>query len=226
MIDRAHPSRGLRQAMLALSSAFVLGLVVIAMSASRIGIIGYSAVDNLLQHASKAPCCRLGSGGSLVLPTLNAPWLGIAVGVVIAAVVVSAWQLSGAHHRRAMPAVSEEGAAAAQPDLARRAPGNPREAVIAAFADLEDSLTAVGLGRLPSEVPESYLKRALPRALRMSPARTTLLKLYAVARYSERSIDGASAERAKIAAAELGRGVRTQFVMAPPSPSDPGLQLE
>ena len=34
MTDRAHPSRQLRQAMLALSGALMLGLVVIAMSAT------------------------------------------------------------------------------------------------------------------------------------------------------------------------------------------------
>lgn len=204
MTDRAHPSRQLRQAMLALSGALMLGLVVIAMSASRIGVIGYSAVDNLLQRASPDPCCgRTGSGGALAQPGLHAPWLGIAVGALIAAVVVTAWLLSSAHHVRAMPEVSEEGAAPTQHDLARRSPGNPREAVIAAFADLEDSLTAVGLGRMPSEGPESYLKRALPRALRMSPARTTLLKLYAVARYSEHPVDDASARKAAAAATEL-----------------------
>lgn len=245
MTDR--PRHGLRrpQALFALSGAILLGLVLIAMSASRNRVISYSSVDSLLQRAptlggpwtifeptcqsdpTLAHCPRAGSVRKPSAPRpdgLGALGLGIILGGLILA--TAGWLLLVARRSRGTPELHAKEVASAYEKSVRRSPANPRETVIAAFAAVEDVLTAVGLDRLPSEGPESYLKRALPRAMRMSPSRATLLKLYAVARYSEHSIDGASAERAKIAAAELGRGVRTQFVSAPPSPSDPGLQLE
>ena len=87
-----------------------------------------------------------------------------------------------------------------------RRPSNPREAVLAAFGELEDRLAVAGVGRLPTEGPDSYLRRALPARWRSSSAKSTLVSWYAVARYSEHPIDSQSATQAVDAATELARG--------------------
>jgi hypothetical protein len=211
MTNRFHLGRGNNRALIAISAAVVLGLVVVAMSASRVGAIGYSAVDNLLQRppgSSCADCRPPGHGGTIGQSwTLNLPWLGIVLGALLILVVVTAWLLLVAPRKPVMRQATDEERASAHLDLVRRAPGTPREMVLAAFAQLEDQLTSSGLGRLPSEGANSYLTRTLPQALRISPARTILLNLYAVARYSEHPVDGESAKQAAAASSELLAGV-------------------
>jgi hypothetical protein len=85
----------------------------------------------------------------------------------------------------------------------RRRPTNPREAVLAAFADLEDHLAGVGFTREPWEAAESYLARAMPDAWREGRAARRLARLYALARFSHHPIDTTAASEAIEASREL-----------------------
>lgn len=92
---------------------------------------------------------------------------------------------------------------------ARRMPTNPREIVLAAFADVEESLTSRGIARETWEAPEGYLSRAIPDSRHSSRAGPTLARLYALARYSHHSIDTAAATQALAASIELSSRVGT-----------------
>jgi len=85
----------------------------------------------------------------------------------------------------------------------RRIPANPREMVLAAFADVEERLASRGIARDAWEAPESYLARAAAEGARAEPSASKLARLYALARYSRHPIDRSAATQAESAAAEL-----------------------
>jgi hypothetical protein len=97
---------------------------------------------------------------------------------------------------------------------ARLAPGNPREMVLAAFADVEERLTRLGITREKWEAPESYLARAVPDNTRGGSPAGKLARLYALARYSRHPIDSSVAQQAESAAAELSASISP-----PPEPT-------
>jgi hypothetical protein len=132
-------------------------------------------------------------------------WLGLALGLIL---IVGSVVLFFVTRNSRIPQNEEPEMSEALPPEPRspRRPSNPREAVLAAFGDLEASLAAAGVGRLPTEGPDSYLRRALPARWRSSSAKSTLVRWYAVARYSEHPIDSQSATQAVDAATELARG--------------------
>jgi hypothetical protein len=101
------------------------------------------------------------------------------------------------------------------PPKTRRRPVNPREAVLAAFADLEDRLTGLGFTREPWEAAEGYLARALPDAWREGRAARRLAQLYALARYSHHPINAITASQALSASSELVAALVTPEAATP-----------
>ncbi|MDA8331782.1 MAG: DUF4129 domain-containing protein [Candidatus Dormibacteraeota bacterium] len=147
-------------------------------------------------------CRQAGSSRSVSWLAL---WLGLALGVLL--IVSSAILFAVTRPSRSPQEEEPEVSDTLPPEpRSRRPPSNPREAVLAAFGDLEDRLSAAGVGRFPTEGADSYLTRALPARWRTSSARATLVRWYAVARYSEHSISSLSAAQAVDAATELARG--------------------
>ena len=123
-------------------------------------------------------------------------------GAVVAFVLVSRRRRSRA--RVAAPESFQELAAAldhAIDDL-RRDP-DPRRAVVAAYARMEQALSVFGLPRRPSEAPYEYLARA-GRAIAAEESVATLTDLFEVAKFSEHAVDEPMRERA-IAALEAVR---------------------
>ena len=200
----------------------VLALLVVVASAGRVGVVSYVA-STTLSHTSggvtfqghltpsQTPCsssvplsCRHQGGGPRRVSPI-ATWLGLAIGLML--VVGSLVLYLKTRDGQGPP--GEELEVAAMPSAtprARRRPRNPREAVLAAFGELEDRLAAAGVGRLPAEGADSYLRRALPAHWRTSSAKSTLVRWYAVARFSEHPIDSEAARQAVAAAAELAIG--------------------
>ena len=208
-----------RRRTLALPLLLVAVLAVVVVIASRVGVVSYIAPGarfpiHLPTHLGPPPLplcspsspslCRHQVGPSRSISGL-AVWLGLALGLIL---LVGSLVLY-LRTRGAEAPLGEELEVAATPSaapMARRPPSNPREAVLAAFGELEDRLAAAGVGRLPAEGADSYLRRALPAHWRTSSAKSTLVRWYAVARFSDHPIDSQTARQAVAAAAELARG--------------------
>jgi hypothetical protein len=84
-----------------------------------------------------------------------------------------------------------------------RAEPDPRRAVIAAWARLEQALASSGLPRRPAETPEEYVGRILGR-LEADPASVrTLTDLFETAKFSQHEIDEPMRESAIAALARI-----------------------
>ena len=89
----------------------------------------------------------------------------------------------------------------------RRDP-DPRRAVVAAYARMEQALTVYGLPRKPSEAPYEYLRR-VGRELEAEEPVAALTELFEVAKFSEHSVDEGMRGRAIDALTAVRREVRT-----------------
>ncbi|MET0937981.1 MAG: DUF4129 domain-containing protein, partial [Gaiellaceae bacterium] len=92
-------------------------------------------------------------------------------------------------------------------DDLRRDP-DPRRAVIAAYARMEQALTLYGFPRRPSEAPYEYLSR-VARDLEAEQPVAALTELFEVAKFSEHSVDEAMRGRAIDALTAVRAEVRT-----------------
>jgi Domain of unknown function (DUF4129) len=137
--------------------------------------------------------------------------LAIGIGGVIAAAIVFAVILERRRSRpdaltpeqlRELRAALDE----AIEDL-RRDP-DPRRAVIAAYARMEQALTVYGLPRRPAEAPYEYLHR-VGRELEAERPVTALTELFEVAKFSEHSVDETMRGRAIDALTAVRTEVRT-----------------
>jgi uncharacterized protein DUF4129 len=92
-------------------------------------------------------------------------------------------------------------------DDLRRDP-DPRKAVIAAYARMEQALTVFGLPRKPAEAPYEYLHR-VARELEAEGPVEALTELFEVAKFSEHSVDETMRGRAIDALTAVRAEVRT-----------------
>jgi hypothetical protein len=84
-----------------------------------------------------------------------------------------------------------------------RSEPDPRRAVIAAWARLEQALASSGLPRRPAETPEEYVPRILGR-LEVDPASVrTLTDLFETAKFSQHEVDETMRESAIAALARI-----------------------
>jgi Domain of unknown function (DUF4129) len=140
-----------------------------------------------LPDGPAAPAAPGAAGGGFVLP----PWLpwtvlaivlmGIAVGVLLLV------------RRRALPADerSQRSAARAAVQAAIGALDtitDPRDAVIAAYVEMQGTLAAHGVARAPTEAPREYLRRVLVASSATEREARTLTGLFEEARFSEHPI--------------------------------------
>jgi uncharacterized protein DUF4129 len=88
----------------------------------------------------------------------------------------------------------------------RRDP-DPRRAVVAAYARMEQALAVYGLPRKPAEAPYEYLRR-VGRELEAEEPVAELTELFEVAKFSERSVDENMRGRAIDALTDVRREVR------------------
>jgi len=77
-----------------------------------------------------------------------------------------------------------------------RAEADPRRAIIAAYARLEQVLAANGVGRHPAETSEEYLQRILTGLTLHSGAAERLTALYTRAKFSQHEVDATMKEEA------------------------------
>jgi uncharacterized protein DUF4129 len=139
-----------------------------------------------------APQGAAGGGGSGAKPSGYEPefavWPVLAV-AALAGLAVAGWWLAARGRRRAREPLGTTPAEALADVLAEtlddlRAEGDPRRAVIAAYARMERALAASGLPRDPAEAPEEYLRRILSDVAVTGRAATRLTSLFAWARFS------------------------------------------
>ena len=88
----------------------------------------------------------------------------------------------------------------------RRDP-DPRRAVVAAYARMEQALTVYGLARKPAEAPYEYLRR-VGRELEAEEPIAALTELFEVAKFSDHSVDEGMRGRAIDALTAVRREVR------------------
>jgi Domain of unknown function (DUF4129) len=93
-------------------------------------------------------------------------------------------------------------------DDLRRDP-DPRRAVIAAYARMEQALTLYGFPRRPSEAPYEYLHR-VARELEAEGPAASLTELFEVAKFSEHSVDETMRGRAIDALTAIRAEVRAE----------------
>jgi hypothetical protein len=141
----------------------------------------------------------------------------VVIVLVLIAIAVAAWYLSyRARRRRLEPMPEHLGPALLDlldetlDDL--RAESDPRRAVIAAYARMEQALGAYGLPRDPAEAPDEYLGRILADLDVSRRASSRLTALFAWAKFSghdvapemkEEAIAALEAVRAELRAAEI-----------------------
>jgi uncharacterized protein DUF4129 len=137
--------------------------------------------------------------------------LAVGLGAVIAAAIVVAVLVERRRRRSDVltPEQLEELAKALDEaiDDLRRDP-DPRRAVIAAYARMEQALTVYGLARRPAEAPYEYLHR-VARDLEAEQPVAALTELFEVAKFSEHSVDETMRGRAIDALTAVRREVRT-----------------
>lgn len=74
--------------------------------------------------------------------------------------------------------------------------GDPRNAIVACWLQLEDDVAAAGLPRAPSETSVEYTQRVLASASVDASATLELAELYREARFSDHPVDDAHRDRA------------------------------
>lgn len=87
---------------------------------------------------------------------------------------------------------------------------DPRAAVIACYAAMEDSLADSGVARRASDSPQDLLERAVAGGLPAAGAAAALTALFREARYSTHPMDGGHRDRAAAALAEIADGLRAR----------------
>jgi hypothetical protein len=195
-------------------SGLVMFLVVITAVVGVRQILGYERRPSDSQGADAAFPAPLKPGKAVTEPFPEAPqviWpLAIGLGMLIAGVVVMLVVLDRRRSRptdrtpeeleRLVRALDE-----AIEDL-RREP-DPRRAVVAAYARMEQALSFHGLPRRPSETPYEYLAR-VARELDAEEPVAALTDLFEEAKFSEHSVDEAMRGRAIDALVSVRREVR------------------
>ncbi len=134
------------------------------------------------------------------------PWTLLGL-LLLAVVVVVCWVLLAG---RRTPSDTTGGAnatsAAVQAALsALESTADPRSAVIAAYAAMERTLAAHGLGRSPAEAPREYLRRVLVASSATHQEATTLTASFEEARFSLHPITEQIRDRALAALTSMRR---------------------
>ena len=107
--------------------------------------------------------------------------------------------------------------AAAQAELSARAPGEPRDAVVAAWLQLEQGAAAAGVPRRPAQTPTEFTTALLTGLLPGDTERAALdelRRLYSRARFGPAPLDADAPERAAAALSALRAGLGSR--VAPP----------
>lgn len=144
------------------------------------------------------------AGAAFDLPA----WAQIAIVAIVAAggLLLIAWLLTRRRPGRASAAPADAVRAAVDASLEDlRVEPDARSAVIAAYARMESTLAALGLGRRAAEAPREYLARALVSLELSADPPRILTDLFERARFSLRRIDAPLRDEAIAALLELRR---------------------
>lgn len=132
------------------------------------------------------------------------PWT--ILGIVVLAAAAGVWLVGTGRRERVArdapdrtPAQAAVRAAMAALDTVE----DPRKAVIAAYAGMQDSLAGHGVARQPAEAPREYLRRVLATGTASEQELTTLTGLFEEARFSPHPISERVRERALVALSSL-----------------------
>ena len=137
-----------------------------------------------------------------------AVFVAVALAMVAALVVAALWlrrraQAGGTSHRQAAEPAPLAAAVAAG-STALGAAAGARQAIIACYAAMEDTLAAAGSPRRVADTPEELLRRAEGDGIIRTPAARTLTALFREARFSPHQLAGNQRQAARAALDDIG----------------------
>jgi hypothetical protein len=187
---RRSPWRGLR---------WVAGLVLLCFLLANLALPNWLGLrPGSGQGGPEAPGATLAGGGAAAGRSPTTVGAGLAAFVLL--LLALAAVVAARRRQRAGPSpvqLAGELSELVERSLAElEAERDPRRAVIAAYAGMEQALAASGLPRAPAEAPLEYLARALAE-LRVSPASAgRLTELFQRARFSRHEVGEATKREA------------------------------
>jgi len=179
------------------------------------------AVQRPLQVHTPKPRHHLRHGDNGVPAWLMDVLLGLGISLFVVAVACAAFYLWRYLARPPAPEATatyatsddEQERLAQAVDSGRRAlldGDDPRAAVIACYAAMEESLAQSGVARRASDSPQDLLERAVADGLPAAPAAAELTALFREARYSTHPMNDCHRDRAAAALAEIAEGLRSR----------------
>lgn len=194
--------------------ARAIGLAVLAgVFAFQIAVV-LAFIDDLRRHAVGANGGAGGSGGVLdpgaagaASDDLNALTIALVVVLALGALILIMalrWRVLDAP--TGLDGRDRRTAVARAVDLsldALRGEPDPRQAVIAAYAAMERSLSGAGYGRHRSEAPLEYLRRVIAAPTSVGEEVRTLTLLFQHAKFSQHTVEEAMRSRAIEALARI-----------------------
>lgn len=190
---------------------FALGAVLVAAVVVGLGGARHAAPLGGLapgRPSSGRAIAVRGGGRGFAVPSWL-PWTILAI-VVAAAIAAAAWLLLLRRARTAIDERPDRSATRAAVQAAITAidsAGDPRGAVIAAYAEMERTLAAHGIARSSAEAPREYLRRVLGASSATEREAKMLTGLFEEARFSIHPIS----ERVREAALSALRSLRARL---------------
>jgi Domain of unknown function (DUF4129) len=211
---RRSPWRGLR---------IVAGLVLLCIVLANLALpdwLGLRPGSDEADPAIPTPAAGDGvAGGGRSLAALGLEVAAFAALLLLLVTAVAARRRAGA----ASGQVAEDLSALVERSIAElRAERDPRRAVIAAYAGMEQTLAASGLPRDPAEAPLEYLARALVDLRVEERSARRLTELFQRARFSPHEIGAASKRDAIEALAAVRDQLRAAALPGPAEPDGAG----
>jgi hypothetical protein len=190
--------------MLMILALLALGIVIVLMAFTgwdrrRHPGVAPSPVVPVLPHVSGRGHAS-GTAGTAVL------WLAVVMAVVVTVVAVVALWLrrpAAAAPSRQVAAPAPLAAAVAAGSSAFGATAGAREAIIACYAAMEDTLAAAGSPRRAADTPEELLDRAIRDGVIRTQAARRLTALFREARFSPHELAGAQQQAAMASLADI-----------------------
>ena len=207
-VARRAPWRGLR---------WVAGLLLLCFLLANIALPDlFGLRPGSGQGGQDATGTTLAGGGAAAGRSPTTVGAGLVVFVLLLLVLAAA--VAARRHQRAgsVPAgLAGELSEVVERSLAElEAERDPRRAVIAAYAGMEQTLAASGLPRAPAEAPLEYLARALVELRVGAPAAGRLTELFQRARFSRHEVGEATKREAIEALAAVRDELRAAAEMA------------
>jgi len=197
--------------LLAILLPFALGATLVASAVLGLRTANRAAApgSNPQLARSTMPTPPRATGNGFTVPSW-VPWTALVI--VALTIAAGAWLLLRRRRETMAPAPSDRTATSAAVQAAMTAldtVDDPRQAVIAAYVAMQQSLAATGIARSPAEAPREYLQRVLVASSATEREARTLTGLFEEARFSTHPVSERVRELALSALSSLRAHLQT-----------------